>query len=182
MRLRNAACAVSKEKKKSRPTPVESIIEEPEPVEEEAGAEGGLTVLVVDDNPVARDLLARHLERDGYRVEKVPDAREAVTAARKFRPAVITLDVLMPYMDGWSVLSALKQDPDLASIPVVMVTITDDQNLGFSLGAVEYLRKPVRQEQLLSVIGIHAHGKVPGSVLVAARRDPQSGSCCRRHG
>ena len=146
--------------------PVESVLEEHGPVEEKAGAEDALTVLVVDDNPVARDLLARHLERDGYRVEKVSDAREAVTAARKYRPAVITLDVLMPYMDGWSVLSALKQDPDLAPIPVVMVTITDDKNLGFSLGAVEYLRKPVRQEQLRSVIAIHARGKPPGTVLV----------------
>ena len=159
--------------------PGESAVEEPGPSEEEAGAEDGLTVLVVDDNPVARDLLARHLERDGYRVEKVPDAREAVTAARRCRPVVITLDVLMPYMDGWSVLSALKQDPDLASIPVVMVTITDDKNLGFSLGAVEYLRKPVRQEHLLSVVATHARGKAPGSVLVV-EDDPDTREVVRR--
>jgi CheY-like chemotaxis protein len=159
--------------------PVESTIAESQPVEKDTGADGALTVLVVDDNPVARDLLARHLERDGYRVEKVTDARQAVTAARKYRPAVITLDVLMPYMDGWSVLSALKQEPDLASIPVVMVTITDDQNLGFSLGAVEYLRKPVRQEQLLSVIAVHAHNKGPGSVLVV-EDDPDTREVVRR--
>jgi signal transduction histidine kinase/CheY-like chemotaxis protein len=146
--------------------PAEAAVDGSRPNEEEVDTENGLTVLVVDDNPVARDLLSRHLERDGYQVRKVPDAREAVNAARKYRPAVITLDVLMPYMDGWSVLSALKQDPDLASIPVVMVTITDDKNLGFSLGAVEYLRKPVRQGQLLSVIAIHARDKVPGSVLI----------------
>ena len=159
--------------------PGESALDEYGPVEEKARAEDALTVLVVDDNPVARDLLARHLERDGYRVEKVPDAREAVTAARKYRPAVITLDVLMPYMDGWSVLSALKQDPDLASIPVVMVTITDDKNLCFSLGAVEYLRKPVRQEQLLSVIATHAYDKPPGTVLIV-EDDPNTREVVRR--
>ena len=110
-------------------------------------------VLVVDDDPEARRLLVRILSRGGYRVETAADGREAVVRAKTLRPAAITLDVMMPTMDGWAVLQALKADPALATIPVVMVSLLEQQGLAQSLGATEYLQKPVRRETLLTVVG-----------------------------
>ena len=80
--------------------------------------------------------MSRSLTKEGYRVELEGDSRKAVDRARTLKPTMITLDVMMPGMDGWTVLSQLKNDPELADIPVVMLTIVDDRNLGFSLGAV----------------------------------------------
>jgi CheY-like chemotaxis protein len=79
-------------------------------------------------------------------------SEQGLRLARQLRPAVITLDVMMPGMDGWAVLSALKNDPDVAEIPVVMVTIVDDKNLGFALGAADYLTKPIDRKRLSAVL------------------------------
>ena len=86
--------------------------------------------------------------------------------ARELRPTIITLDVMMPQMDGWSVLAALKNDPDLSAIPVVMLTITDNRNLGFALGAAEYLTKPVERERLLRVLRRYTCIHPPCNVLI----------------
>jgi CheY-like chemotaxis protein len=121
--------------------------------DEGAGAPGGAgTVLVIDDDPAVRDLLQRLLAREGYRVLPAAGGEEGLRLARAARPDAITLDVLMPGTDGWAVLAALKADPALADIPVVMLTIADDKALGFALGAVEYLTKPVDRAQLLRVL------------------------------
>jgi CheY-like chemotaxis protein len=72
--------------------------------------------------------------------------------ARKLRPAAITLDVMMPGMDGWSVLTTLKSDPATAQIPVIMVTMLQDRQLGFTLGASEFLTKPIDQEKLRRIV------------------------------
>jgi len=106
-------------------------------------------VLVVDDDPHARELLRRHLQRGGYAVRLAGAGEEAVHLARTLKPDVITLDVLMPQMDGWAVLSALKEDADVAQIPVIMVTIVDNQSIGYSLGAAAYLTKPIDRDLLL---------------------------------
>jgi len=106
-------------------------------------------VLVVDDDPNARELLRRHLQRGGYAVRLAGAGEEAVQLARTLKPDVITLDVLMPQMDGWAVLSALKEDADVAQIPVIMVTIVDNQSIGYSLGAAAYLTKPIDRDLLL---------------------------------
>jgi signal transduction histidine kinase/DNA-binding response OmpR family regulator len=130
------------------------------------------TVLVVDDDANVRDLLSRHLAREGYRVETVARGADVVPRARQLAPDVITLDVLMPQMDGWAVLSALKSETDLAHIPVVMITITDDKSLGFSLGAADFLSKPVDHEQLFAVITKHVRTEGPGRVLIVEDDEP----------
>ena len=109
-------------------------------------------VLVVDDDPDARELMRRILSREGYRVVVAPDGKEGLRLAKEVRPCAITLDVLMPTMDGWAVLTALKGDPELAGIPVIMVTITSDKTLAYALGAKDFLTKPLERDRLLSVL------------------------------
>jgi signal transduction histidine kinase/CheY-like chemotaxis protein len=110
------------------------------------------TVLVIDDEPAVRDLMQRFLTKEGFRVATAQSGEEGVRRARELSPDAITLDVMMPGMDGWAVLSALKADPDVADIPVVMLTIIDDKNLGYALGASDYLTKPIDRERLVTVL------------------------------
>jgi CheY-like chemotaxis protein len=110
------------------------------------------TVLVIDDEPAVRDLMQRFLTREGFRVVTAAGGEEGLRQARERRPDAITLDVMMPGMDGWAVLSALKADPALTDIPVVMLTIVDNKNLGYALGAADYLTKPIDRERLVTVI------------------------------
>ena len=124
------------------------------------------TVLVVDDDPSARELLQRFLNKEGFHVECAANGPDAIAAAYRLRPKVITLDVMMPGMDGWSVLTKLKEDPMLAGIPVIMLTIVDDKHFGHALGATEYLTKPVDRERLGSVIRKLRKPGTPGRVLV----------------
>ena len=126
---------------------------EPGTAAEPAGpAAAAGTVLVIDDDPAARSLMRRFLGREGFRVEEAPDGEAGLARAREKRPDVITLDVLMPGMDGWAVLAALKNDPALATIPVILATIVDEAHLGFALGASEYLTKPIDRERLGEVL------------------------------
>jgi len=113
-------------------------------------------VLVIDDDPTALDLLERTLQGAGVRVVTASDGPEALKLARTLRPAAITLDVLMPGMDGWEVLGQLKADPETSAIPVIMVTMTSDRKLGYALGATEFLTKPVRRDQLVSLLDRYA--------------------------
>jgi PAS domain S-box-containing protein len=116
------------------------------------------TVLVIDDEPSARQLLGRMLQKEGFRVIEAATGDAGIALARAERPDIITLDVLMPGLDGWGVLAALKRDPALAAIPVVMATITDDRQLGFSLGAVDYLSKPIDRAELRAILTRHRRG------------------------
>ena len=138
------------------PDRVTGVPEDPEAAAEAAPAlpacPGGL-VLVIDDDPNVRDLIRRTVEREGFRVRYASGGEEGLSLARRIRPDVITLDVMMPRMDGWSVLAALKSDPELAGIPVIMVTIVDDRNLAFSLGASDYLTKPIHRKRLADILG-----------------------------
>jgi adenylate cyclase len=111
-------------------------------------AERAITVLVVDDDPAARDLLTTSLRREGYHVVQARGGDEALALARKLRPEAITLDVLMPKTDGWAVLGTLKADPDLWNIPVIMVTVAPDRGIGLALGAAEVMTKPVDRAEL----------------------------------
>lgn len=110
------------------------------------------TVLVIDDDPDIHELLRRTLARHGFHVEVAGGGEDGLRLARKIRPTAITLDVRMPGMDGWTVLSKLKGDPATADIPVVMLTIEDNRNLGYALGASEYLTKPIERERLAAVL------------------------------
>jgi signal transduction histidine kinase/DNA-binding response OmpR family regulator len=119
-------------------------------------AEPGVgTVLVIDDEAAIRDLMQRFLAKEGFRVVAAAGGEEGLRLARELRPDAITLDVMMPGMDGWAVLSALKADSALADIPVIMLTIVDDKNLGYALGAADYLTKPIERDRLLAVLRAH---------------------------
>ncbi len=123
-----------------------------ESVPESVGTGSAGTILVIDDDPHVHDLLQRALTKKGYRVDAALDGPSGLERARVARPDAILLDVLMPGMDGWEVLSALKQEPSLAEIPVIMVTMVDEQSLGFSLGAADYMTKPVEPARLAAVL------------------------------
>ncbi len=109
-------------------------------------------ILVIDDDPSVRDLIERTLSRNGFVVATAASGEEGLEKARALQPAVITLDVLMPGMDGWAVLGALKSDPLLAKIPVIVLSMLDEKNLGFALGASEFLAKPLDRERLIRLI------------------------------
>jgi len=115
----------------------------------EAGAD---LVLVIDDDPAQRELMTRFLEREGFSARTAPDGPAGIELARALRPRAILLDVMMPGMDGWSVLSALKAIPELAKIPVVMVTFVSQRGLANSLGAADYVLKPVEWERFREVM------------------------------
>jgi signal transduction histidine kinase/CheY-like chemotaxis protein len=113
----------------------------------------GDCVLVIDDDAIARELIADHLKADGFSVVTASGGLEGLKLARELRPIAITLDVMMPDLDGWSVLAALRQDAELAEIPVIMITILDEHRRGVALGAAGYLTKPIDRERLTRMIG-----------------------------
>jgi signal transduction histidine kinase/DNA-binding response OmpR family regulator len=125
-----------------------------------------VTVLVIDDDASALDLIGRYLAGEGYGVLTATDGAEGLRLARERRPNLITLDVLMPRVDGWSVLQQLKADPQLAGIPVILLSMTDDRSLGFALGASEYLTKPIDRERLGAVLRKYEGGDPAAPALV----------------
>jgi two-component system, NtrC family, sensor kinase len=139
------------------PARVDDPVSEAPPAAEREipGDVDGGTVLVIDDDEAVRDLMQRFLGREGFRVVATARGEDALRLAREIAPDAITLDVMMPGMDGWAVLAALKADPATADIPVVMVTIVDDRNLGYALGAADYLTKPIDRERLVAVLARH---------------------------
>ncbi len=126
----------------------------------------GNTVLVIDDDSAARDVLKGFLGEKGFRVETAADGEEGLRLARQVRPLVITLDVVMPRKDGWAVLSALKADPELADIPVIMVTVVDEQNVGYTLSASDYLTKPINWARFGSVLKKYTGSLAPRRALI----------------
>jgi PAS domain S-box-containing protein len=110
------------------------------------------TILVIDDDHIVRDLLVRFLEKEGFRVVTASDGAEGVRLARELRPSLITLDIVLPSLDGWGVLKTLKSDPELSSIPVMMITIVDNPKLAHALGAVDYLTKPIDWRRLATAL------------------------------
>jgi CheY-like chemotaxis protein/anti-sigma regulatory factor (Ser/Thr protein kinase) len=110
-------------------------------------------ILVVEDNPQAAELLAHHLEVGGFRMELARTGIEALSKARELKPVAITLDILLPEIDGWEVLTRLKQEDATRDIPVVVVSVVDNPGLGRALGAIDYFIKPVEKEALLSRLG-----------------------------
>jgi PAS domain S-box-containing protein len=124
------------------------------------------TVLVVDDDPSVRNLLGRFLSREGFQVETAADGATGLQRARELVPDVITLDVLMPEMDGWAVLTELKRDPRLGGIPVIMLTVVDDKPTGFALGVSEYLTKPIDRNRLAAMLSKYAAAAARQVLLV----------------
>jgi signal transduction histidine kinase/DNA-binding response OmpR family regulator len=109
-------------------------------------------ILVVDDDATVRELVKRHLERSGFAVVSAGDGQEGLRLVRELRPAAVTLDIMMPDLDGWTVLAAIKGDPELAGIPVVLMSIVEQKNRGYALGAADYLVKPVDRAKLVETL------------------------------
>ncbi len=123
-------------------------------------------VLVVDDDLTVHDLLEELLGREGFRVAKALTGDQGLALAKKLKPAIITLDVYMPELDGWTVLGALKADPELASTPVIMISVADHKKQGYALGA-EYLTKPIDRDQLAKLLAKYrGSGPAPLGLVV----------------
>jgi len=123
-------------------------------------------VLVIDDDPLQRDLMQRYLRKEGFTVCTASGGAQGLRLARQLLPAAITLDVMMPDIDGWSVLEALKADSMLCDIPVIMLTMVDDPERGFTLGASEYATKPVNRRHLSRILKKYTCLNPPCPVLV----------------
>ena len=147
------------------------------PLQSSGMAAGG--ILVIDDEADARDLLKRTFEKAGYEVTVAADGASGIEIARQIQPAIITLDVMMRKMDGWAVLRALKSDPTLCDIPVFMVSIVKDKAMGYTLGAAEYLSKPVDRELLLRLVKRYGDPGREDLVLVV-EDDPNTRELVRR--
>ena len=106
----------------------------------------------MDDDATTRDLVERHLQRSGFAVVTARGGHEGLRLVRELRPAAVTLDIMMPDLDGWTVLAAIKGDPALASTPVVLMSIVDQKNRGYALGAADYLVKPVDRTKLIETL------------------------------
>jgi len=124
------------------------------------------SVLVIDDDATARELIADHLKAEGFSVVTAAGGVEGLKLAKELQPTAITLDVMMPDLDGWSVLAALRQDPELAEIPVIMITIVDEHRRGIALGAAGYLTKPIDRERLHRLVSRFRARVPPTRVLL----------------
>jgi CheY-like chemotaxis protein len=129
-------------------------------------SDGAPTVLVIDDDPTVHDLVQRFLNKEGLKMIAARSGDEGIRLAKEMHPAVITLDVLMPGMDGWAVLTELKADPALSEIPVIMVTIMDEKQMGYALGAADYLTKPIDWDRLTAILERYECARPPCPVLV----------------
>jgi len=136
-------------------------------------------VLVIDDDLDARDLLVRGLAKDGFEIHVASSGEEGMRMAVELKPDVISLDVLMPGMDGWTVLRSLKSNPDTANIPVIMVSMLDNKDMGYALGASDYLLKPFDRERLVAVLRKYRCASPPCPVLVV-EDDPAARDVLRR--
>jgi hypothetical protein len=114
---------------------------------------GKTSILVIDDDPIALVLTERFLNRGDYETFLVDNGNEAIKLAIELKPDVILLDLMMPAIDGWTVLSILKENPTTENIPVILLSMLDEKNLGYDMGAIEYLRKPVDWDKLIKIIG-----------------------------
>jgi signal transduction histidine kinase/DNA-binding response OmpR family regulator len=110
------------------------------------------TVLVIDDDPMVRDLIKRFLSKEGFWVVGASSGDEGIALAKKLRPKIITLDVMMPDKNGWDVLQELKSQPALSAIPVILLSVVNEREKGFALGAAEYITKPLDWEKLIGSI------------------------------
>ena len=120
-------------------------------------------ILVVDDEPPARELLASYLESEGYAIAMIGSGTEAIEKARQLHPTAITLDILMPGGSGFETLFQLKNTPETARIPIIVVSVVDQKQMGFTLGAAEYLVKPVQRSALLEAVRKHVRPNAQSS-------------------
>lgn len=124
------------------------------------------TVLVIDDDEAVRELVSQYLRDEGFDVYTATNGNDGLKLAREIRPSLITLDVMIPELDGWSLLAMLKADPRLASIPVIMMTIMDERNVGYTLGASDFVNKPINREQLRAVVASYRRDENDAILIV----------------
>ncbi len=148
------------------PVPVASANQPATTTEDRPASPGRRTILVIDDEPQSRELIERMLIKDGFDVITADSGERGLELARELRPSAITLDVMMPSMDGWEVLRELQADPSVRNIPVVMISMIDDASMGYALGATEYLTKPVDRARLSQVLDRYRCANPPCPVLV----------------
>ena len=144
-----------------------------------AAADGRATVLVVDDDASVRGLLAKTLEKEGYRVIAAGNGVEALALARAHRPQAITLDVMMPQLDGWGALKELKADAELRDIPVIMVSVLNERGMAIPLGAADFVTKPVDRQRLTAILREHCASPSGASILVVEDDLPTREALCR---
>jgi DNA-binding response OmpR family regulator len=163
------------------PLKVEKIIEKPKVNSSEKITldVGKNTILAIDDDPIIHDLLKRFLTKQGFNVITATNGTEGLRLAREIEPNAITLDVMMPGMDGWAILTALKANPKTANIPVVMITMMEEQNLGYALGASDYLVKPIDQSNLRTVLAKY-NSESTSKVVLLVENDLQTREILRR--
>jgi signal transduction histidine kinase/CheY-like chemotaxis protein len=137
------------------------------------------TVLVIDDELAAGNGLGGALSQVGYRVITAADSRNGLRLAREARPDAIILDVITPDLDGWTVLRMLKTDAELCDIPVILVTVLGEQDMGFALGAAEHLTKPINPRELLRLLARVKCSKTKPDVLIVDD-DPATRDVLRR--
>ncbi|MFW5968023.1 MAG: response regulator, partial [Persicimonas sp.] len=154
--------------KEGEEAPVTAQREEDAP---QADAEGS-TVLVIEDDKTARDLLRRTLEKEGYQVVTAENGRQGLHLARELEPMAVTLDILMPETDGWQVLSRMKRDQKLADIPVILVSMLDERQRGFALGADDYMVKPIDRERLVELVDGYSRERDGDRCLVVEDDEP----------
>jgi len=145
-----------------------TAVEAPAPA---AAADARTTVLVVDDDPSVRGLLTKTLEKEGYRVVSAGNGVEALALAREHRPQAITLDVLMPQMDGWSALKEFKADATLRDIPVIMVSVLNERGMAIPLGAADYVTKPVDRQRLAEILREHCADDMRSASILVVEDD-----------
>ncbi len=121
----------------------------------EAARRGEELALVIDDDPYTRDLIIRFLEKENLRAVGASGGHEGLKLARQLRPSIITLDLIMPDLDGLTVLSKLKADPQLSSIPVIVISILEEEKKGFAFGASHFITKPVDRERLTQILELY---------------------------
>ena len=139
---------------------------------QDAEPAAGDTVLIVEDDHRSAELLRVYLEDAGYAVAIARDGVEGLEQCRRLEPAAVILDVLLPRLNGWEVLAQLKSDPATSAIPVVIVSMLDEQGAGFALGAADYLVKPVDRGSLLDALARSVTPSRDGRTLVAIDDDP----------
>jgi two-component system, NtrC family, sensor kinase len=144
---------------------VETPVTRAEPVHPIAEDAEEPLIVVVDDDATVRELVVRYLERAGFAAVAARGGQEGLRLVRELRPAAVTLDIMMPDLDGWTVLAAIKGDPELAGIPVVLMSIVDQKNRGYALGAADYLVKPVDRIKLMETLR-NICGATAGRVLL----------------
>ncbi|MCS6835380.1 MAG: ammonium transporter [Anaerolineae bacterium] len=148
-----------KDRSKEKPPTQEVVVVEERIIHPQITGRAKGLVLAIDDDANVRELILRTLSRDGFEVVTAANGPDGLALARQIKPDMITLDVMMGGMDGWMVLTALKADPDLADIPVVMLTMVDDRNQGFALGATDYMTKPIDRKRLSQLLNKYRANK-----------------------